>query len=196
MKEPNKPDAVNPAMALRFAIEAQWRRVTDLERWMMKIFTIALLTMLLSGCSERKLVMPSESMEPTILQGSSLTIDFSAYEENEIGRGDLVCFTPSEYSEQFFVFRVAGLPNETIDLYEGTISANGIPTGIENIGDVEISPFPVTLEADEYFVVGDNTDKALDSRYSGPIIRDQIKGKVTDIQPDAALNHSPAARSE
>jgi hypothetical protein len=33
MKEsPNKPDAVNPAMALRFAIEDQWRRVTDLER--------------------------------------------------------------------------------------------------------------------------------------------------------------------
>ena len=28
-----KPDAVNPAMALGFAIEAQWRRVTDLERW-------------------------------------------------------------------------------------------------------------------------------------------------------------------
>jgi hypothetical protein len=29
---PNKPDAVNPAMALWFAIEAQSRRVTDLER--------------------------------------------------------------------------------------------------------------------------------------------------------------------
>lgn len=28
----NKPDAVNPAMALWFAIEDQWRRVTDLER--------------------------------------------------------------------------------------------------------------------------------------------------------------------
>jgi hypothetical protein len=30
--QPNKPDAVNPAMALRLAIEDQWRRVTDLER--------------------------------------------------------------------------------------------------------------------------------------------------------------------
>jgi hypothetical protein len=33
MTVPNKPDAVNPAMALWFAIEDQWRRVTDLERW-------------------------------------------------------------------------------------------------------------------------------------------------------------------
>ncbi len=29
---PNKPDAVNPAMALWLTIEDQWRRVTDLER--------------------------------------------------------------------------------------------------------------------------------------------------------------------
>ena len=29
----NKPDAVNPGMAVRFAFEDQWRRVTDLERW-------------------------------------------------------------------------------------------------------------------------------------------------------------------
>jgi hypothetical protein len=28
----NKPDAVNPATVLWFAIEDQWRRVTDLER--------------------------------------------------------------------------------------------------------------------------------------------------------------------
>jgi hypothetical protein len=28
-----KPDAVNPAVALRFAVEDHWRRVTDLERW-------------------------------------------------------------------------------------------------------------------------------------------------------------------
>ncbi len=32
IKEPNKPNAVNLAMALCFAIESQWRRVTDLER--------------------------------------------------------------------------------------------------------------------------------------------------------------------
>jgi len=31
--KPNKPDAVNPAMALWLTIEDLWRRVTDLERW-------------------------------------------------------------------------------------------------------------------------------------------------------------------
>jgi hypothetical protein len=32
LMSPNKPDAVNPAMALRLTIEDQWRRVTDPER--------------------------------------------------------------------------------------------------------------------------------------------------------------------
>jgi len=32
MTRANKPDAVNPAMALRLTIEDHWRRVTDLER--------------------------------------------------------------------------------------------------------------------------------------------------------------------
>jgi len=32
---PNKPDAENPAMTLRFAMEDQWRRVSDLGRWTM-----------------------------------------------------------------------------------------------------------------------------------------------------------------
>jgi hypothetical protein len=29
---PNKPDAVNPAIASRFAVEHHWRGVTDPER--------------------------------------------------------------------------------------------------------------------------------------------------------------------
>jgi len=32
MKSPNKPDAVNPAIALRFAVVHLWRGVTDPER--------------------------------------------------------------------------------------------------------------------------------------------------------------------
>ncbi len=36
-QEPNKPDAVNPATALRFTVEGQWRRVADLGRSMKPI---------------------------------------------------------------------------------------------------------------------------------------------------------------
>jgi hypothetical protein len=33
MKVPNKPDALNPAMARQFTIVGQWHRVSNLERW-------------------------------------------------------------------------------------------------------------------------------------------------------------------
>jgi hypothetical protein len=47
---PNKPDAVNLAMALQSTIKDQWRRVTDLERYM-KVTTLALLFIVLSAFS-------------------------------------------------------------------------------------------------------------------------------------------------
>jgi len=57
MKEPpNKPDAVNPAMALRFAVEDQWRRVTDLERsavWMSASFSLDIASRSGIGCAQR-----------------------------------------------------------------------------------------------------------------------------------------------
>lgn len=36
----NRPDAVNPAMALRFAVDDHWRRVTDLERYPHKAMSV------------------------------------------------------------------------------------------------------------------------------------------------------------
>gem|GEM_PF-5315447 len=39
MSGAHKPDVVNPAIALWLAMEHQWRRVTDLERWAKNEFT-------------------------------------------------------------------------------------------------------------------------------------------------------------
>jgi hypothetical protein len=52
----NKPDAVNPAMALRFAVEHQWRRVTDLERSAVNVIRHIAVTfatvLMVSGCDQ------------------------------------------------------------------------------------------------------------------------------------------------
>lgn len=41
--------------------------------------------------------------------------------------------------------------------------------------------YPITLQADEYFVMGDRRDIAKDSRDFGPIHKDDIKGKVFSV---------------
>jgi len=45
------------------------------------------------------------------------------------------------------------------------------------------SVLKTNLNADEYFLLGDNTDRANDSRFFGPIKRAKILGKVIRIEP-------------
>ncbi len=42
-------------------------------------------------------------------------------------------------------------------------------------------PLPITLAGDEYFLVGDNVPYSIDSRYTGPVKRSQIRGKVVKV---------------
>ena len=81
------------------------------------------------------------------------------------------------------------LPNETIECRDGVVYIDG--EALEEpyldtayVEDIEknqgyfTSDFePVTLGADEYFVMGDNRVVSADSRVVGPFTRDQIIGK-------------------
>jgi hypothetical protein len=54
VEQPDKPDAVNPAMTLGFAIADQWRRAADLQRFgrTMKALVTLFVGLLLAGCSK------------------------------------------------------------------------------------------------------------------------------------------------
>lgn len=56
LRLPNKPDPANPAIALRFAIEDQWRRVADLGRSVKTISTITVViaALVFGGCVDRQ----------------------------------------------------------------------------------------------------------------------------------------------
>ncbi len=43
--------------------------------------------------------------------------------------------------------------------------------------------FPQSLAQDEYFLMGDNVPLSIDSRHTGPVRRDWIRGKVMDVIP-------------
>ena len=98
-------------------------------------------------------------------------------------RGDVVVLRNHEREE--YVKRIAALPGETVEIgpETGTVSVDGRPLPdrfqLEKtiIHDVA---YPLTLDQDSYFVLGDNRAVSLDSRDSrlGPVKRGQIRGRV------------------
>jgi signal peptidase I len=88
------------------------------------------------------------------------------------------------------VKRLVGLPGERIQIRERSVWVDGEPlTPPARLGPIryeslgswrneESSDFEITLGPDEYFVLGDNTNRSLDSRIRGPVRRNQIVGVV------------------
>jgi len=157
---------------------------------------IILIAMLLTGCAKRTQTLDSASMEPTILKGSSVTVDYSFYDANPIERFDIVVFEPASDPHRLFVFRVAGLPNEKIQLTGDGVLIND--TAITFPNDIQYNDIildnqkvridEAELKRDEYFLLGDNTKHANDSRFVGPIKRSKILGIVVDIQQVSGEN--------
>lgn len=72
------------------------------------------------------------------------------------------------------------MPTEKISLKDGNLYINGNIMNDKFIqGTIKGDAIELTLSSDEYYVLGDNVEmNALDSRYIGPVKKNQIKGKV------------------
>lgn len=129
------------------------------------------------------------SMQPTLENRDSLLVDKISYRFKDPERFDIVVF-PFEYptaeaDETYFIKRIIGLPGETVQITEdGRIWINGEQLaehyGLEVIKSPGRAAEPLTLGADEYFVVGDNRNNSMDSRDPavGNISRKKLIGKA------------------
>lgn len=127
------------------------------------------------------------SMESTLNHGDNLIVDKITYRFSDPQRFDIIVF-PFQYEENtYYIKRIIGLPGETVQIdLNGTIYIDGEVLE-ENYGREVIKPEnvgiainPVTLGADEYFVMGDNRNNSSDSRTEvvGNIHRDDIIGRA------------------
>ncbi len=105
-------------------------------------------------------------------------------------RGDVIVFRYPEDENKDFIKRVIGTPGDVIEIQNKNIIINGIPFDDKEftqrveagIFDHRISPRdnfgPITVPAESYFVMGDNRDQSLDSRFWGFVKMDKIKGRA------------------
>lgn len=131
-------------------------------------------------------MVDGSSMSPTLTNGDKAITDGLFYKISGVDRFDIVIFEEKGYEERL-VKRVIGLPGETVRFEKGTLYINGekveqdfIPAELAAQTDTPYynDTFECTLKDDEYYVVGDNRvhGKSADSRYFGPIKKNQIKG--------------------
>ena len=79
--------------------------------------------------------------------------------------------------------RVVAVPGDTVGLRDGTVFVNGLAErgnySITRTDPVPGGPgYPLILRADEYFVLGDRRETALDSRSFGLVAMRNILGRV------------------
>ena len=142
-------------------------------------------------------VIPSPSMEDTLLIGDHLLVDKVAYSrsltplgklllpQKRIERGMIVTFKAPPDMEKEFVKRVIALPGDTIRIVNKRVFLNGKPLNepytyfrdpqIENSFRDNFPDF--TIPQGYYFCMGDNRDNSYDCRYWGPVPADYIIGR-------------------
>ncbi|MFH1427277.1 MAG: signal peptidase I [Patescibacteria group bacterium] len=128
------------------------------------------------------------SMEPNFFDHEYLIIDEISYRFSEPNRGDIIVFRYPLNPQEYFIKRIIGLPGEKIQIKDGEILIynSQYPTG-DVLEEDYLSPGTktyslneeiITLEDDEFYVLGDNRNSSKDSRTFGSVNSSFISGKV------------------
>jgi len=145
--------------------------------------------------------IPSGSMIPTLKIGDHILVNKFIYGTKlpftdriiiplkRPNRGDIIVFKFPDDEKKDFIKRVIGLPGDLVEIKGKKVYINGSP--IDDSYAVHSDPMlypsgiqprdnfgPLTVPQDSYFVMGDNRDFSLDSRYWGFVNLNKIKGKA------------------
>jgi signal peptidase I len=170
---------------------------TRIKRELIAWFWVAFVFLLINGTAGQARVIPSGSMENTLLVGDHLIMSRIGYDAGvpftnwhvplwrNPKRQQIVIFRPPlAPNETDLIKRVIGLPGETVDIHDGAMWINGSRL-VENYttGPSEPAPqgqsavkFPYVLPENCYFVMGDNRGNSLDSRFFGCMPRKNLIG--------------------
>jgi len=148
--------------------------------------------------------IPSGSMEPTLEIGDHLLVNkfvygikvpftsINLFPLNGPQRGDVIVFIYPLDPDKDFIKRVIGVEGNTVKLVNKKLYINGVEvpdthavyreSSIVQEGVQKSDNFgPVTVPKGSLFVMGDNRDHSLDSRYWGFVPLENVQGKALAI---------------
>ncbi len=130
--------------------------------------------------------IPSGSMENTLMTGDRVIGNRLAYKNKSPERFDIIIFKYPDDESQYFVKRIIGMPGETVEVKSGKVYINGSSTPLPDsfTKETPLGDFgPYTVPEGHYFMMGDNRNDSLDSRYwtNTFLSEDKITAKVVYI---------------
>jgi len=178
-----------------------------LRREIIAWFWVALAFLLINGTIGQARVIPSGSMEDTLLIGDHLIMSRIGYDAGvpftnlhvplwrNPKRQQVVIFKPPFAPDTpDYVKRVIGLPGDMLEIHDGGVWINGQRL-VEKytVGASEPYEFkgPFKVPGNCYFVMGDNRGNSYDSRFWGCVPRNDIIG--TPVMIYMSLDVSPGA---
>ena len=139
---------------------------------------------LLSAYVVQLYFVSGDSMAPTYTSSQPVLIQKWGLPDC-LNRGDVVIIHREDLHRDI-VKRIVALPGDTVQIIDGTLYVNAVPAEnpyhLPAMKDAGNAASLITLGAGEYFVLGDNRNASIDSRFDevGIILSDNIIGKVID----------------
>jgi len=181
-------------------------------------FWVGLVFLLINGAIGQARVIPSESMEKTLLVGDHLIMSRIGYDAGipftdvhvplwrNPKRQQIIIFKPPfDRNQPDYVKRVIGLPGDVVDVRDNSVWINGKrldepytigpsrpapPSNYEGAFRDKENVLPYKVPANCYFAMGDNRQNSLDSRFWGCVPRENIIGTPVIIYMSLAAPES------
>lgn len=164
---------------------ARRKMIREIIIWIVELVAVVLLSYVIVAFGMVKTSMIGGSMAPTLADGESIIVNKIQYRFTSPKRFDVIVFRQNGNEHSYYnIKRVIGLPGETVQIKDGLIYIDGRKLEEEykfdEISNGGLAREAITLDANEYFVLGDNRNASEDSRYTniGLIVKDDIVGKA------------------
>ena len=174
---------------------------TKLQEYAEAIIIAILIALFIRTFIVQAFKIPTGSMRPTLIEGDLILVNKFIYGAKvpftrirlpavrQQKRGDVVVFVYPEDKKKDFIKRMIGLPGDVIEIKSGSIFVNGQLLAdpvfkqhyYYNRGDFAKEGEKLTVPADSYFVLGDNSGSSKDSRYWGFVPKDNLLGAALVI---------------
>jgi signal peptidase I len=153
--------------------------------WAVEITAVIFLAYFIVYYALERTDMVGISMEDTLKDSDHIIINKFSYRFGDPKRFDVIVFQQSGKEHSYYdIKRIIALPGEKLLIKDGVIYINDEPleevVNVEAMANYGLAGEEITLEENEYFVLGDNRNNSEDSRFAsvGMIRRDDIIGKA------------------